>query len=256
MTAFGAETIGAALAAKGVALPVVFFETVGSTNDEAKRASREGTRTEALFVANAQSNGRGRSANAWHSPPDENLYFSLLVRPKVMPHSASCLTLVVGIALVEALSPLLPDGDELRIKWPNDLFLANRKLAGVLTESQLRGGEVSSVVVGVGVNVLGRTFPPGIEATSLALAGAASLDRAAILADLTGGILSALSAFQVGGLESFLPRLRRRDALLGSAIRVGDVRGTARGIDDTGRLLVETGGECVPVSSGHVVREA
>jgi BirA family biotin operon repressor/biotin-[acetyl-CoA-carboxylase] ligase len=139
------------------------------------------------------------------------------------------------------------------VKWPNDVLAGPRpgkKLAGVLVEAQIRGADVHSLVVGVGVNVHARSFPEEIaaRATSLAMLGAEGLDRSAIAAELIQAIDDVSARYELNRLASFMDDLKRYDALRGLEVEVGGVRGVAGGIDEEGRLLV--GG--IPVVSGEV----
>jgi len=131
-----------------------------------------------------------------------------------------------------------------------------RKLAGVLVEGQLRGSEVASVIIGVGVNVRALAFPDEIahRATSLALLGAADLDRSTLAAALIAAIGAAVARYEADRLASFLPDLHRLDALRGASVQVGGVRGVAEGVDEDGRLLLRgPGGVVTRVATGEVV---
>jgi BirA family transcriptional regulator, biotin operon repressor / biotin---[acetyl-CoA-carboxylase] ligase len=134
------------------------------------------------------------------------------------------------------------------------VLVGGRKIAGVLVEGQLRGTEVVSLVVGVGVNVKTRAFPEGIaaRATSLALLGCLDLDRATLAAELLAALGAAVARFEQERLVGFAAALARRDALVGRPVQVGAVAGVAAGIDAEGRLLIRgEGGETTPVFSGE-----
>jgi len=150
-----------------------------STNDEAQRLGRAGASEGTVVTASEQTGGRGRLGRRWHSPPDENLYFSLLLRPPLPPPRAPLLCLCAGLALHQAARATLAEaaGSEpscLRLKWPNDLLGAEpgapyRKLGGVLTELVCVGSAIDFVVVGIGCNVNSTAFPSELAATSLRL---------------------------------------------------------------------------------------
>lgn len=155
-----------------------------STNDELLRLGKEGAPEGTVVTASAQTGGRGRLGRKWFSPPDENLYLSVLLRPPLTPPQAPMLCLCAGLALHQAVGKLSGDMEgnrlpRLRLKWPNDLLAAPsdsddavfRKLGGILTELVCVGADVDFVVVGVGCNVRSTTFPDTLEATSLALLG-------------------------------------------------------------------------------------
>lgn len=153
-----------------------------STNDELIRLGRAGAAHGSVVTADAQGRGRGRQGRAWFSPPGDNLYLSVLLRPPLPPHRAPPLCLAAGLALFDAVSALLQEAGvgsaiDLRLKWPNDLLAAPRlasaateyrKLGGILTELFGLSGSIDFVVIGIGCNVRTRDFPVGVPATSLA----------------------------------------------------------------------------------------
>jgi BirA family biotin operon repressor/biotin-[acetyl-CoA-carboxylase] ligase len=259
------EAIERALRERGSLGPrrIEVAASVGSTNDEARRAAAQGASAGSAFLAEEQTAGRGRGGHSWHSPPGENIYLSLIARPHVPAAGLAPVTLAVGAAVAELLAELVGDRAELTIKWPNDVLASGRKLAGVLVEGQLRGNAVQSVILGVGVNVNTRDFPPDLasRATSLALLrtaslGAPSFDRASLAARLILALDDALARFEQSRLRTFLGAIARRDALLGKTVEVNGQRGVAAGIDAEGRLLL-TGedGVTTPVASGEALRD-
>jgi BirA family transcriptional regulator, biotin operon repressor / biotin---[acetyl-CoA-carboxylase] ligase len=240
--------------------PLVVMEVTRSTNDDARRAAELGAPAGAAFIADAQTAGRGRGGHAWHSPAGENLYLSMIARPRVPASSVAPVTLAIGVAVAEVIEARLAAGPapaaEVRIKWPNDVLAAGLKIAGVLVEGQLRGAEVVSLVVGVGVNVRSRAFPEEIaaRATSLGLLGCLDLDRATLAAELLAALGDAISRFERERLQGFAAALARRDALRGRRVAVGGISGTAAGIDAEGRLVIRgDGGEITAVFSGDVL---
>ncbi|HVY48692.1 MAG TPA: biotin--[acetyl-CoA-carboxylase] ligase [Minicystis sp.] len=248
------DLLAAELARLGerAARPVIVLGETGSTNDDAKAAAAAGGPAGMVFLADAQSRGRGRGGHAWHSPAGQNVYLSLLARPKLDAPRVACASLAVGVAVARAAAAL--GVAAARIKWPNDVLVADKKLAGVLVEGQLRGARVESLVVGVGLNVLATSFPGDLaaRATSLAMLGGAT-NRAAVAARLVVEIEAALAAFERGGLAPFAAELADRDALLGRRVRAAGIEGEARGIDAAGRLLVRAeGGALREVASGSV----
>jgi BirA family transcriptional regulator, biotin operon repressor / biotin---[acetyl-CoA-carboxylase] ligase len=129
-----------------------YYQSTGSTNDQAARWIEEGTHDMALVVADQQTAGRGRMGRAWHTPPEAALAFSLILFPEqddpyVLPRHTALGALAVGDAL-QGLYGLRP-----KIKWPNDVLLERRKVSGVLVEAQWSGGELAALILGVGINV-------------------------------------------------------------------------------------------------------
>jgi len=219
--------------------PLMYEPVTGSTNDNALLAARAGAPHGSLFVADEQTAGRGRRGNAWISAPGESLLFSVLLRPQLELSQASALTLAVGLALRDAVRPLLTH--PVHIKWPNDLYVNQKKLAGILVESQLQGDRLQAVVVGVGLNVATRDFPQEIaaRATSLALLGASEVEREALLQEILNALALRLDAFQQTGVAGILDELNACDALRGQRVRVDAREGFGRGLDEQGRLLLE-----------------
>ena len=220
--------------------PLVTLAETGSTNDDAMNAARAGAEHGATFVAERQTSGRGRRGQRWSSPASENLTFSVLLRPRFGPEQAGAFTLAAGLAVRDAAARAT--SSKVAIKWPNDLLVHGKKLAGILVESQLQLGKVCALVVGVGLNVHMRQLPEEIAATatSLALEGAGALEREALLCDVLEELARRLEQYESDGLRALLPELLLYDALGGRRVRVDATSGIARGIDASGALLVET----------------
>jgi BirA family transcriptional regulator, biotin operon repressor / biotin---[acetyl-CoA-carboxylase] ligase len=247
-----------ALLGATVGLPLTVTVVTTSTNDDAKRAAAAGAPHGAAFVSDCQTAGRGRGGHAWHSPARENVYLSLVLRLGLDPTALAPLPLVAGIAVARVVDIALA-GDRARIKWPNDVYVDEKKIAGVLAETTTRAGEPPVAIVGVGLNVLGATFPEGFPTppTSLQLAGpeagAPPLDRDALAAALLHELGTAAAELGKEGLAAFRPELARRDFLAGRRVTVGDVAGTAAGFDERGSLLVRSDrGALHALASGEV----
>lgn len=257
MTPLDAARVATSLGARGTGLghPLSVVAETGSTNDDAAAAARAGAPHGATFVAETQTAGRGRRGHRWHTPPGDSLAFSLILRPTLAPSDASALTLAIGLAVRDVVARRVPEAAA--VKWPNDVLVDEKKIAGILVESQIVGARVAAVIVGVGLNVLTRAFPPEIAATatSLALAGARDLDREALLAELLGEIETRTAAFAQSGLSSMLEELKRHDALASKSVRVGSVEGVADGIAPDGALRIrDANGNVIEVRSGEVER--
>lgn len=251
--------------ARGLVLgaPFVLAESTGSTNDDAKAGARAGAPHGAVWAAEAQSAGRGRQGRSWLSAPGENLLVSILLRVTCAPARVPPLSLVCGLAVRDAVARALgPARDaDVKVKWPNDVLVGGKKVAGILVESALSGANVEHVIVGIGLNVHAATLPDEVAAiaTSLALESAspAGLDRAEILADVLASLARDLDVALHRGLEAVHGRLVTHDALAGREVEATDpnstLRGVASGIDADGRLLVKTpDGTVVRASSGEI----
>ena len=232
---------------------VTWRDETESTNDDALGAAKSGAPHGALFGAESQARGRGRRGNEWLSPAGAGLWFSLVLRPELRPESTPALALCAGLSVREAVARRV--AASVLVKWPNDVLAERRKLAGVLVESQVSGSKVASVVVGIGINVEQREFPEPLAgiATSLALLAASDRERAGLLADVLQGLELRLPLLQSQGVRGIAEELRRHDALLGARLRVDGREGVGAGIDDEGRLLLQSGqGVPEPQLSGHV----
>jgi len=250
------------IAARGGELgrPLHLLDETSSTNDEAKRASRLGERHGATWVAESQTAGRGRQGRLWFSPRGENLLFSVLLRVDASAARLPLVSLVAGLAVAEVAAEACPRHD-VRIKWPNDVVVLRpgmnppwKKLAGILVETSMTGDRVDAVVVGVGLNVHTRHFPEDLEevATSIALEGGLSPDRAELLADILARLDRDVAPVLARGLGLVHARISARDALLGRRVRSESGEGVARGIDLEGRLVVDRDGEPATWNAGEV----
>lgn len=241
-----------------VAGPLSVAAVTGSTNDDARRAAAAGAPHGATFLADAQTAGRGRGGHVWHSPPGENLYLSIVLRPAVAPADIAPITLAIGLAVARVAMRGLRGADRIGLKWPNDVYADGRKLAGVLVEGQLRGDRVASLVAGIGLNVNARSFPPELaqRATSLALLGVDARDRSQLAAALIAEVGRLVALYEEARLGPMLPEIRALDVLRGREVDVAGTRGVAVGIDDAGRLLLrDAAGAVHAVVSGEVILE-
>ena len=234
--------------------PVHLLASTVSTNDDAKAGARAGAPHGSLWVADTQTAGRGRQGRRWESRAGENLLFSVLLRIPCAPARVPPLSLVVGLAVRDAVARAIGDEDLVQVKWPNDVLVRRRKIAGILVESAVAGARVESLIVGIGINVHTREFPPELSsiATSVACEGGAA-DRAAILADVLEGLDRDLERAAHLGLGAVHARLTQHDALAGKRVSGDGVDGLAEGIDSEGRLLVRRNdGSLQRIVSGEV----
>lgn len=217
---------------------------VDSSNSELLRRAATLPDRHALVV-DAQTAGRGRQGRRWHSPPGANLYLSLFARLPLAPAQLSGLSLVIGIAVAEALRA--GGAGEVGVKWPNDLVARGRKLGGILIESAgSRDGHVE-LVIGLGLNLVmpadAEVGQPWIDLVTLGVAS----DRETWLPPLLAALGSALDGFVAGGFAGFQSRWLAVDQLAGRAVVVlGGERdgGTACGVDADGALrIVDEQGE-------------
>lgn len=227
--------------------PVHHFESIGSTNEAAVAAGRGGAPHGSLWLADSQSQGKGRLGRHWESKPGVGLYFSLLLRPTMKAAMAPLSTLAVGLGLAEALRKLGLPG--LLVKWPNDLLVKGRKLGGILTEMVHRGDGVDFLVIGVGINVgqENSDFDADLQGSAISLrqAGSPILDRFELLQIFLPSIFHSVEALVSQGAAELCRRWERESGMVGKALAYAATEGgLARegrvlGLDAEGRLRVE-----------------
>ncbi len=219
--------------------PLVVVASSTSTNDDAKQAARDGAPSGSAFIADMQSSGRGRLGRTWHSPAGQNLYASFVLRTSMPAATAPIVTLAAGLAVADAIEPLVPDRT-VTVKWPNDVHIDDRKVSGILTEAQLSDARASWIVIGIGINVRATSFPADIadRATSLALAGCSMLDRGSLFLALATALSTRTEMLRTEGPRPIIAALAARDALLGRAITVDGAPATAVGISEHGALRI------------------
>jgi BirA family transcriptional regulator, biotin operon repressor / biotin---[acetyl-CoA-carboxylase] ligase len=256
---FDAERFRALLPADAAELgrELHLTEITDSTNDDAFAAAGLGAPDGAVFVSDAQRAGRGRRGNTWLSVAGEGLLFSVLLRRRLPAECAGLVPLIVGLAVREAVARRLTfvgSSVTAMLKWPNDVLVGGRKLAGVLVESRIRGQADPLTVVGVGLNL--GCLPQEITsfATSLAALGAPDENREALLRDLLDELSRRLrDLVEQGGLARAVLELNRHDGLRGQRVSVGGVAGVGSGIDPAGGLLItDERGAVHHLRSGHV----
>jgi BirA family biotin operon repressor/biotin-[acetyl-CoA-carboxylase] ligase len=234
--------------------------TLESTNSRLLDSLPPSAGQAAVVLAEHQTGGRGRRGRRWIAPPGGAICLSVAWQYRDLPADLSALSLIVGIAVAEALEEL--EVREVRLKWPNDLVTARGKLGGILLEMRAEAGGPVHLVFGIGINVLlddaarAAVGATGNVADDLRAHRHPVPDRNAVVAALLSRLVPALEEFPRGGLKPHLARWNARDALRDHEVRVenlGEVtRGLARGVDAHGALLVETPGGVQRFISGEV----
>jgi BirA family biotin operon repressor/biotin-[acetyl-CoA-carboxylase] ligase len=232
------------------------YATIGSTNDEAKRLARAGAPEGTLVWAGEQTAGRGRRGRHWASPPG-NLYLSLLLRPGGAPARSAQLGFVAALGLGEAVERLAGPALRLSYKWPNDLLVEGRKLAGILLESETTAsGEIDLVVIGTGVNLATSPHAAEYPATSLAEEGITAITPAMLLEAFVGRFDGWASRWRREGFAPVREAWLSRAIGIGEAIRVRLERTTLAGrfldLDETGALLLDGAEGLRRVAAGDV----
>lgn len=225
-----------------------YFDTIGSTNDEALAWASAGASDFSLVVANEQTKGRGRFDRRWITKPGSSLAFSLVLKPNDAEKSMIPLfSPLCGIAVREAINHTL--GVEVEIKWPNDVLINRKKFCGILVEASWTGGVVNGIIMGIGINISRESVPPAgnqqFPATSLEHETSCLVDRWSVLQN----VLLALDKWRgkLGSAE-FLQEWQDHLAFKGEAVRIEhsgkpSIIGTMKGINDQGNLVLIVNGD-------------
>jgi BirA family biotin operon repressor/biotin-[acetyl-CoA-carboxylase] ligase len=241
--------VRARLSAKRLGTRFHYFAELDSTNTRARELAESGAAEGEIVIAESQTQGRGRLGRRWESPPLSNLYLSIVLRPGLPPKHAPQITLAAAVALVETVGSFLPRPPV--IKWPNDILIDGKKLAGILTEAACDTECVQYVILGIGLNLNYRaeTMPETLRqrATSMADLAGENLSRETVLVRLIHDLDRCYGELEESGFAALRPRWETHFGLRGRRVRVelGDqtIIGRAQGIDHEGALIVDTDDE-------------
>jgi BirA family transcriptional regulator, biotin operon repressor / biotin---[acetyl-CoA-carboxylase] ligase len=222
----------AAALARLIGVPhILVLDSTGSTMDEAHRLAGSGAPAGTVVLSNLQTAGRGRSGRRWESESGQGIWMTVIERPND-PRALDVLSIRLGLRAARALDRYAPA--RVRLKWPNDLFVDDAKLAGILVEARWRAGRIDWVAIGIGVNV---RPPNGLDGAASLRVGTSRLD---VLAELVPAVRAAAQG--PGSLSpAELEEFSSRDVAVGRPC-VDPVPGHVRGISPAGELLVETSG--------------
>lgn len=243
---------------------VCYLPETGSTNDVAARLALEGAPHGTVVLADAQTRGRGRQGRQWFSPPASGLYFTVIVRPPAHTSAdaastaaTSLLTLVAGVAVAQGIERAA--GLHATIKWPNDLVIERRKLAGILAEASVIAATLQHIVLGIGINVRDSAYPPELaeRVTSIARETGRDVDRALVLAECLAALDERWGEVLRGHGDRVLDEWRRRaPSAMGAPVQVlgsdGPAQGVTCGLDDQGALCVSVEGVVHKIVAGEV----
>ena len=254
-----------------LASSLLYFESIGSTNDVAASAlspkplalgEPSAVREGLVVIADQQTSGRGRRGHTWFSPAGAGLYVSVVLAPAAArtdpARATTLLTLAAGVALAQGVEHAT--GLRVDLKWPNDLQVTRRKLGGILAESSGAGDAIATVVVGYGINVLATAFPPELRdrATSLESELGRAVDRQHLLAETLAALSRRYEDLLAGRFDAILDAWRRlAPAATGARVEwttnAGTASGITAGIDELGALLVRIDDRVERIVSGEVV---
>lgn len=242
---------------KWIGKDTLCYETIDSTNAQAKRLAEAGYGDGTLIVADHQEAGRGRRGRSWETPAGTNIAMSLLLKPEINPNNASMITLVAALAVSKAITQIT--GESAPIKWPNDIVMNGKKVCGILTEMSAQFDYVNHIVVGIGINVNIESFPDEIAeiATSLRIETGKMISRAELIEAVWEQFEEVYEVYlQTQDLRNLVKEYDARLINMHRNVKVLDPKepfeGRAMGITPRGELMVDTWESRKLVSSGEV----
>jgi len=240
---------------KFIAKKIHYFDYLASTMDLAMQLGIQAAPHGTVVLAESQTKGRGRLGRSWFSPKYKGIYMSLILRPDISPSASSVLTLLSAVSICEAVKTVT--GLDAQIKWPNDVFIANKKIAGILTEMNSEVDKVNFVVIGIGLNVNNDKKSLIAQATSLKEQAGQPVNRVALLQELLRGIENNYSLLEDKGAQAIIDKWRNFSLTLGRRVKIyyqdKHIEGQAVDIDRDGALLIrKDSGLTQKVFSGDV----
>lgn len=238
---------------------IICLTQTDSTNSQAKRLAAEGAPEGTVVVAESQTSGRGRRGRSWFSPAGQSIYTSIILRPTLAPFQTPQITLMTAVAVARALQEAT--GLNAKIKWPNDILIADKKIAGILTEITTEMDAVDYVVVGLGVNVntTAAEMPSDIRsiATSVRIESGRRFSRTDLLCSLLHHFESSYDTLQHEGFKPIMAQWRQMSDIIGRPVYVDvlDIRhtGIVEAVDDDGVLILkDNNGRLHRIFSGDV----
>ena len=238
------EQIEDGLATKWLGRTIHFYDKVESTNLLAAELAQEDAPEGVVVLADQQLSGRGRGSRSWHSPAGVGIYCSVILRPQVEPEKGQLITLMAGVSIARAIER--QSGLSPRVKWPNDVLINDKKVAGILLEARVSGAQMGYAVIGFGINVNnGRGDLPEdirVNASSLRMELKKTVDRGPLVIKIFSELEELYHNFQCGDLSVILEQWRHYSSTLGQRVRIWRkdkaTEGLAVDLTENGGLLV------------------
>ena len=232
------------------------FDTIDSTNNCARALASCWAEEGTVIIAEQQTAGRGRLGRMWQANPNENLMFSIILRPEVSPETLNLMPLYVAVAVAEAVERVTKL--EVECKWPNDLLINRKKFAGILLEGSVKQNAVEYVVIGIGVNVNQQSFAGELEhrATSLRLETHREVDRTALFRKILKSLEGHYNIVSSKGFQSILPLWTSHSSMINKKISVSQqgnvISGVVKGLSTEGGLILQSEGSEKTLFAGDV----
>lgn len=251
-----AQEISRHLGTRFIGKKIYYFDEVSSTMDVAMQLALKGAVEGTVVLSELQTKGRGRFGRNWFSPRYKGIYFSLILKPAISPNQAAVLTLLSAVSICQAIRQIT--GVEAQIKWPNDILIQQKKVAGILTEIQAEMDEIHCVIVGVGINVNNEKKSLISQATSLKEHIGGVVNRVELLQAIFNALEKNYLHFQEKGSRFIIQQWREYSVTLGRRVKIYShrehVEGEAIDIDADGALLLRNdAGLTQKILSGDVV---
>ena len=246
------------LKTKTIGQKIYAYQKLKSTNDNAARFAETGESEGSIVVAEEQTRGRGRLGRQWHSPAGAGIYLSIILKPKFKPEFAPGLSIMTAVALADTINEYLPG--KVKIKWPNDILINNKKVAGILTELSSEKNKINYVIIGAGINVNNNIedFPEELIniSTSIRRVLRKKVDRIEFLQKFLSDFEKEYNQYKKNRLKPAHKKIKRYSSLIGSTVKLRHnkkrMEGKATDIDQTGALIVNCNGKLIKVTSGEV----
>jgi BirA family biotin operon repressor/biotin-[acetyl-CoA-carboxylase] ligase len=251
------ESLKQSLAGKFIGHQFHYYEEIGSTNDEAFRLGAAGAPEGTALIAERQSLGKGRMQRVWHSPAGSNIYTSIILRPQITPARSPQISILAGVAVAEVLNLYCPN--RIKLKWPNDVLIGEKKVCGILSQVKICVSAVDFIVLGIGINVniAYDQFPEEIQnlATSLAMETGRRISRQELIISLYENLTKWYKQLLQEGFGRVKEKWMSLTPMTGKTVQVmfreEAVSGKAIGLDDDGSLVLLTDkNETLQVSAG------
>lgn len=241
---FTSQTLRKGLKTQRFGNKIYTFDTIDSTNNCARALAACWAEEGTVIIAEEQTAGKGRLGRTWHARPNENLTFSIILRPSADPEKVNILPLFVAVAVAQAIERTT--SLKVECKWPNDLLVNGKKTAGILLEGSVKENALEYVVVGIGVNVNQVLFPHDLEgkATSLRLEHGKEVDRIALFREILSSLENHYKTLSSNGFNAVLPLWLARSSMINREISVSErgsvFSGVVRGLSPEGGLILDS----------------
>ena len=239
---------------------MMYFDTLDSTNNEAKRLAEMGFENGTVLIADEQQAGRGRLGRNWVSPKGKGIWLTIMLKPQIAPKDASKMTIIAALAVLRAIGSICKAAPQ--IKWPNDIVLNGKKICGILTEMNAEMDEIHYLIVGIGINANldEADFDETLldKATSLKIENNNEVNRKALIANILNEFETLYMDFiKEANIEKFFEEYRKVSATIGKQVKIidrkGETIGFAENLNIEGQLMVrKEDGTLIEVSSGEV----